>query len=63
MWPIRDVGPLKNEYVMTADRDNQWLSGGLEADVMAEAHLDSASIFAGIQRFVEERGATPATPV
>ncbi len=54
MWPLRNVGPLTDEYSLTADSDNQWLSGGLEADVIAEAHLDSESIFAGIQRFAQD---------
>jgi len=31
------------------------LSGGLEPDVIAEAHLDKDSIFAGVQRFAQER--------
>ena len=55
MWPLRDVGPLTDEYSMTSDWDNQWLTGGLEPDVIAEAHLDPPSIFAGIQRFARER--------
>ena len=55
VWPIRDVGPLTDEYSLTADWDNQWLTGGLEAEVIVEAHLDTESIFAGIQRFAEER--------
>jgi transketolase len=55
MWPIRDVGPLTDSYSMTSDWDNQWLTGGLEADVIAEAHLDAASIFAGVQRFAQDR--------
>lgn len=29
--------------------------GGLEADVIAEAHLDPDSIFAGVQPFAQER--------
>ena len=40
MWPLRNVGSLTDEYSLTADWDNQWLTGGLEADVIAEAHLD-----------------------
>ena len=32
-----------------------WLTGGTEADVIAEAHLDPDSIFAGVQRFAQER--------
>jgi transketolase len=55
MWPLRNVGSLTDEYSMTSDWDNQWLTGGLEADVIAEAHLDSESIFAGVQRFAKDR--------
>jgi transketolase len=55
VWPIRDVGPLTDEYSLTADQGNHWLSGGREADVIAEAHLDQASILSGIQRFAEDR--------
>jgi transketolase len=55
MWPLRNVGSLTDAYSLTADWDNQWLTGGLEADVIAEAHLDPASIFAGVQRFAQER--------
>src|SRR5579862_4744920 len=55
VWPIRGVGPLTDEYSMTSDWDNQWLTSGLEPDVIAEAHLDPDSIFAGIQRFAKER--------
>jgi hypothetical protein len=31
------------------------LTGGLEKDVIAEAHLDPESIFRGVQRFAAER--------
>jgi len=55
MWPLRDVGPLTDEYSMTSDWDNQWLTSGLEPDVIAEAHLDPASIFSTIQRFARDR--------
>ena len=55
MWPLHDVGPLTDEYSMTSDWDHQWLTGGLEPDVIAEAHLDAASIQAGITRFAGER--------
>ncbi|HRW04896.1 MAG TPA: hypothetical protein P5121_07370 [Caldilineaceae bacterium] len=54
-WPIRDVGPLTDAYSLTSDWDNQWLTGGLEEDVIAEAHLDPESIYAGIKRFAEAR--------
>ena len=56
VWPVRNLGPLTDEYSLTSDWDNQWLTGGLEAEVIAEAHLDPESIFAGIQRFARERG-------
>ena len=55
VWPVRDLGPLTDAYSLTSDWDNQWLTGGLEAEVIAEAHLDPDSIFAGIRRFAEER--------
>jgi len=55
MWPIRNLGPLTDAYSLTSDWDNQWLTGGLEADVIAEAHLDSESIFAGVRRFARDR--------
>ncbi len=55
MWPLRDVGPLTDEYSMTSDWDNQWLTSGLEPEVIAEAHLDPASIFSRIQRFARDR--------
>jgi transketolase len=54
MWPVRDLGPLTDEYSMTSDWDNQWLTGGLQPDVIAEAHLDPDSIFAGVQRFAKD---------
>jgi transketolase len=55
MWPLRNVGPQADEYSLTADWDNQWLTGGLELDVITEAHLDKDSILAGVKRFAEER--------
>jgi transketolase len=55
VWPLRDVGPLTDAYSLTSDWDNQWLTGGLEPEVIAEAHLDAGSILAGIQRFAQER--------
>ena len=55
VWPIRNVGPLTDKYSLTSDWDNQWLTGGLEPDVIAEAHLDQASILAGIERFAQHR--------
>ena len=55
VWPIRNLGPLTDAYSLTADWDNQWLTGGTEPDVIAEAHLDAQSILAGITRFANER--------
>ena len=55
VWPLKAPGPLTDEYSMTSDWGNQWLTGGLEPDVIAEAHLDATSIFNGIQRFAKER--------
>ena len=56
MWPLRNVGPLTDAYSLTADWGNQWLTGGTEADVVAEAHLDPESVYAGVQRFAGDRG-------
>ena len=53
-WPVRDVGPLTDAYSLTSDWDNQWLTGGLEKEVIVEAHLDPESIFAGIERFARD---------
>jgi transketolase len=51
LWPIRSLGPVTDEYSLTSDWHDEWLTGGLEADVIAEAHLDEQSIFDGIRRF------------
>jgi transketolase len=55
MLPVRGVGPLTDEYSLTSDWDDRWRTGGLEPEVIAEAHLDPQSIFAGIERFARER--------
>jgi transketolase len=55
MWPLRNVGSLTDAYSLISDWGDHWLTGGLEADVIAEAHLDADSIFAGVQRFAQER--------
>ena len=55
VWPLRNLGPLTDEYSLTSDFDNHWRTGGLEADVIAEAHLDPDSILAGVQRFANDR--------
>ncbi|MGZ5926784.1 MAG: transketolase-like TK C-terminal-containing protein [Rhizomicrobium sp.] len=53
--PVRDLGPLTDEYSLTSDWDNQWLTSGLEKEVIEEAHLDPESIFNGIRRFANDR--------
>jgi transketolase len=55
VMPARNLGPLTDAYSMTSDWDNQWLTGGLEAEVIVEAHLDPESIFKGIERFAADR--------
>jgi transketolase len=55
VWPVRNVGPLTDEYSLTSDWDNRWRTGGLEGEVIAEAHLDPKAIFAGIERFARDR--------
>jgi transketolase len=55
MWPLRGVGSLTDAYSLTSDWDNQWLTGGTEADVIAEAHLDPESVFAAVSRFATDR--------
>ncbi len=47
VWPLRDPGPLTDAYSLTSDWDNQWLTGGLEPEVIAEAHLDREVDFCG----------------
>ena len=51
VWPLRDVGPLTDEYSLVSDWHDEWLTGGTEADVIAEARLDTESIFQGVKRF------------
>ncbi len=54
MWPLRNVGPLTDEYSLTSDWDNQWRTGGLEAEVIKEAHLDPDTILEGVKRFAND---------
>jgi transketolase len=49
--PLEYSGPLTDEYSLVSDWDDQWLTGGNEADVIAEARLDPESIFQGVKRF------------
>jgi transketolase len=55
VWPWKFLGPLTDEYSLTSDWNHQWLTSGLEPDVIAEAHLDTESIFKGIERFAKAR--------
>lgn len=55
VWPLRNLGPLTDDYSLTSDFDNCWRTGGLEAEVIKEAHLDPDTILAGVQRFANER--------
>jgi transketolase len=55
VWPLRNVGPLTDEYSLTSDQQDVWLTGGLEPDVIAEAQLDPESITAAVKRFATER--------
>ena len=57
LWPLRDTGPLTADYSLVSDWHDRWLTGGLEPDVIAEAHLDQPSVIAGVVRFAEERDA------
>ncbi|KAL6066529.1 putative Transketolase [Balamuthia mandrillaris] len=55
IMPLSNLGPLTKEYSLSSDFDDRWRTGGLEEDVIAEAHLDSASIRDGIRRFALDR--------
>jgi transketolase len=55
VWPTRNLGPMTDAYSLTADWNNEWLTGGLEKEVIEEAHLDPESIFQGIKRFAADR--------
>jgi transketolase len=63
MWPVRNLGPLTDEYSLTSDWDNQWLTSGMEKEVIEEAHLDPESIFKGIARFAADHDARIARQV
>ncbi|HET9281321.1 MAG TPA: hypothetical protein VFR24_05100 [Candidatus Angelobacter sp.] len=54
VWPLRNLGPLTDKYSLTSDFDNCWRTGGLELDVIAEAHLDPDTIFSGVERFAKD---------
>eukprot|EP00030_Apusomonadida_sp_AF-17_P002340 a339332_513.p2 GENE.a339332_513~~a339332_513.p2 ORF type:complete len:846 (-),score=409.63 a339332_513:44-2551(-) len=53
--PLSGLGPLAEAYALASDHDNHWRTGGLEPDVLAEAHLDPEHIFQAIARFAGDR--------
>ena len=55
IWPVQGAGPLTDEYSLVSDWHDEWLTGGTESDVIAEAHLDKESIFQGVKRFALDR--------
>ncbi len=55
VMPLTNLGPLTEEYSLSADFDDRWRTGGTEEDVIREARLDPLSVFDGIKRFVDER--------
>ncbi len=55
VMPLSNLGPLTEEYSLSADFDDRWRTGGTEDDVIREARLDKGSIFEGIRRFVADR--------
>ena len=54
VWPYQSVGPLTDEYSLVSDWHDEWLTGGTESDVIAEAHLDPESIYQGVKRFAQD---------
>ena len=55
VFPVKNLGPLTDEYSLFSDWNNDWLTGGSESDVIAEAHLDEDSIYNAIKRFANDR--------
>jgi len=53
-WPLKNLGPLTEEYSLVSDKNDVWLTGGLEPDVIAEAQLDPDSIYTGISKFAND---------
>jgi hypothetical protein len=51
VWPVQNVGSLTEDYSLVSDWHDEWLTGGTEQDVIAEAHLDPESIREGVKRF------------
>jgi transketolase len=49
--------PLAAEYALSSDFDDRWRTGGSLDEIMIEAHLDPASIIAGVVRFAKDHDA------
>ena len=48
---------VSHRYAMTSDWDDRWRTGGSVAELKIEAHIDPASLEAGIRRFAADRKA------
>jgi transketolase len=48
---------VSEEYAMSPDWDNRWRTGGSVDELKLEAHIDPASLLAGITKFAKERDA------
>jgi len=58
-WNMQNWIPhaVAAEYALTPDHDDRWRTGGSVDQIVAESHLDPASIQEGVQRFARERRA------
>ena len=54
MWPVRNVGPLTEEYSLVSDWNDEWLTGGSETEVIKDARLDPNSILSAVRRFAHD---------
>ena len=50
--PLPNLGPLTEEYSLSADYDDRWRTGGTEEDIIKEARLDPNSILKSVLRFI-----------
>ena len=46
---------MAEQYAMSSDWDNRWRTGGSVDELKAEAKIDPASLWAGIERFAKAR--------
>ena len=54
VWPVSGLVQLTEEYSLTSDLDDQWLTGGSEDDVIKEAKLDENSILEAVSKFAND---------